>query len=106
VGAEHRPYLAALRHKDPDEIASELEAITQLRDSPGRALIAALIDDVHTNAVHRLLFASSGAEGRVMEQAEYARLLGFLAGLDQFRVAIEAYELHAERVRNREDTEP
>jgi hypothetical protein len=105
VGAEHRPYLAALRHKDPDQIASEIEAIKQLREHPGWALVEHLIDDVHGNAVNRLLFASSGAEGRVLEQAEYARLLGFLAGLDQARAAIEAYELHAERVRNREDNE-
>lgn len=75
-----------------------------LRDSPGMGLIQALIDDVHSNAVKRLLFASAGAEGVVLDQAEYARLLGFLAGLDQFRVAVEAYVLHAERVHQREDT--
>jgi len=104
VGAEHRPYLAALRHKDADQIASEIDAVTQLADAPGWALVRDLVDVVHANAVERLLFASTGVEGRVLDQAEYARLLGFLAGLDQARVAVEAYVMHAERVRNREDT--
>jgi hypothetical protein len=38
-----------------------------------------------------------------MEQAEYARLLGFLAGLDQSRVAVEAVLRHAERAQTKED---
>jgi hypothetical protein len=104
VGAEHRPYLAALRHKDADQVASEIDAVRTISDTPGWALIEALVDEVHGNAVSRLLFASTGVEGRVLDQAEYARLLGFLAGLNQARVAVEAYVMHAERVRNREDT--
>lgn len=62
-----------------------------------------LIDEVHGEAVARLLFASAGAEGKVLEQAEYARLLGFLSGLRQTRLAAEAFILHAERVRHKED---
>lgn len=59
----------------------------------------------HTNedAVTRLLFAHSGSEGRVLEHAEYARLTGFLAGLQQARWAAEAIVLHAERVRAKEN---
>lgn len=105
MGAEHRPYLAALRHHDPDQIASEIEQIEALRAMPGSALVNDLIATVHRNAVERLLFASTGAEGKVLDQAEYARLLGFLAGLDQARVAVEAFVMYAERVRNREDPE-
>lgn len=102
--AEHRPYLAELRHHDADQIASEVGQIEALLAMPGMALIEDLIDAVHRNAVERLLFASAGAEGRVLDQAEYARLLGFLAGLGQARVAAEAFVMYAERVRNREDT--
>ncbi len=104
MGAEHRPYLAQIRTRDPDRVASEAELIRQLREHPGWALANDLIDTVHGTAVSRLLFASAGAEGRVLDQAEYARLLGFLAGLRQVRVAAEAYELHAERVHDREDS--
>lgn len=62
-----------------------------------------LIDDVHGDAVSRLLFISAGADGSVLEQAEYARLLGFLSGLRQARVAAEAFIEHAERVQRKED---
>lgn len=103
MGAEHRPYIAHLRSKDPDQIASEIGAIEQLLEHPGWVLVHQLVDAVHESAVERILFSSSGAEGRVLEQAEYARLLGFLAGLSQARVAAEAYQLYAERVHNRED---
>jgi hypothetical protein len=53
--------------------------------------------------VDRLLFSHAGTEGRVFDQAEYARLLGFLAGLDQARVAAEAVIKHAEREQSKED---
>ena len=62
-----------------------------------------LIDAAHGEAVRRLLFAHAGSEGRVLDQAEYARLLGFLAGLMQARVAAEAVITHAEREQKKED---
>lgn len=62
-----------------------------------------LLEQVHGEAVSRLLFAHTGAEGRVLDQAEYARLLGFLAGLRQSRVAMEAVLKHAERAQSKED---
>ena len=74
-----------------------------LLSSDGWALVEGLIEQAHGEAVTRLLFAHTGAEGRVLDQAEYARLLGFLAGLRQARVAAEAIQLHAEREQTRED---
>lgn len=62
-----------------------------------------LLDEVHGDAVTRLLFLSAGAEGKVLEQAEYARLLGFLSGLRQSRLAAEAFIEHAERVQRKEN---
>jgi hypothetical protein len=103
VGAEHRPYLAHLRHHDADQLPSESDAVASLLGSVGWSLIVELVDAVHGEAVNRLLFASTGSEGKVLDQAEYARLLGFLAGLKQFRVAAEAYAMHAERVRSKEE---
>lgn len=62
-----------------------------------------LLYHTHEDAVTRLLFSHVGSEGRVLEQAEYARLTGFLAGLQQARWAAEAIVLHAERVREKEN---
>jgi hypothetical protein len=103
VGAEQLPYLAHLRRRDSDTLPSESDAVRQLLGSTGWALLEELLDAVHGEAVNRLLFASAGAEGKVLDQAEYARLLGFLAGLRQARVAAEAYLEHAERVRRKEN---
>lgn len=70
--------------------------------SPGWRVVSELIDDVYETAMSRLLMGSAGSEGMVFEQAEYARLLGFLSGLRQTRWAAEAFIEHAERVQNRE----
>ena len=103
MGAEQLPYLAHLRRRDSDALPSETDAVQQLLDSTGWALLMELINAVHGEAVDRLLFASAGAEGKVLDQAEYARLLGFLAGLRQTRVAAESYIEHAARVRRKEE---
>lgn len=102
MGAEHRPYLAHLKNGGADTALSDRDAVRALLESIGWKLVAELIDDVHEDAVTRLLLSHAGSEGRVFEQAEYARLLGFLSGLQQFRWAAEAFIEHAERVRNRE----
>jgi len=98
-----KPYVAHLRRRDSDSLPSDLDAIRQLISSRGWILVMDLIEAAHGEAVGRLLFQHTGAEGRVLDQAEYARLLGFLAGLDQARVAAEAVLSYAERVRTRED---
>jgi len=102
VGVEHRPYLARLQRHDSDALPSEVDAVSMLLSSDGWGLVMRLLDDVHGEAVTRLLFASAGAEGKVLEQAEYARLLGFLSGLRQARLAAESFIEHAERVRRKE----
>ena len=102
AGAELRPYLAHLRSWDLDTLPSDADAVAALLASPGWAVVSALVDDVHDQAVTRLLFAHAGSDGRVLEQAEYARLLGFLSGLRQTRWAAEAFIEHAERVQRKE----
>lgn len=103
MAVEHRPYFAQLRRRDSDSLPSEVDAIRALIESPGWRLLLELIDAAHGDAARRLLFAHSGAEGRVLEQAEYARLLGFLSGLGQARVAAEAFLMHAERAQAKEE---
>jgi hypothetical protein len=103
VGAEHRPYHAHLRRRDPERLISDRDAVQALLATPGWAVLEELIEQAHGEAVRRLLFVHAGSEGRVLDQAEYARLLGFLAGLSQARVAAEAVIRHAEREQRKED---
>lgn len=102
MGAEHTPFLARLRRNDPDAAASDADAMRAMLDGAGWQLVNELIGDAYEEATTRLMFGHAGSEGHVLDQAEYARLLGFLAGLRQTRWAAEAFLLHAERVRNRE----
>jgi hypothetical protein len=103
VGAEHLPFIAHLRkHGNFETALSDRDAVQATLDSRGWTLMMSLIDSVHEEAVMRALFAHAGSEGRVLEQAEYARLLGFLAGLRQVRWAAEAIVLRAEREQAKE----
>jgi hypothetical protein len=103
VAVEHRPYFAQLKRRNSDNLPSELDAVRATVTSSGWELICELIDQAHGDAVRRLLFSHTGAEGRVLDQAEYARLLGFLSGLGQARVAAEAFLMFAERERKKEE---
>jgi hypothetical protein len=104
VGAEHTPYLAQLRKdSDPDQAAADADAVRDLITSRGWGLVIELLQHTHEGATTRLLFGHAGSEGRVLDQAEYARLLGFLSGLQQARWAAEAIVQHAERVRQRQE---
>ena len=76
----------------------------EMLTSTGFKLVEQIIEEAHGDAVTRLLFGHAGQEGRLLEQAEYARLLGFLSGLRQFRWAAEAFTEHAERVRSKESS--
>jgi len=106
MAAEHLPYLAQLKRRDKvsdaDRLPFEADAIQQMLASEGWRVLTELVEYVHGEAVSRMLFEHAGAEGRVLEQAEYARLLGFLSGLRQTRVAAEAFLIHAERVKTKE----
>jgi hypothetical protein len=103
VDADHRPYFAQLRRRDLDGLPSDLDAVREMLGSRGWLLVTELLDQAHGDAVSRLLFAHTGSEGRVFDQAEYARLLGFLAGLRQARAAAEAVIAFAERTHHKED---
>src|SRR5215813_7874840 len=107
MAAEHSPYLATLkardRRSDADRLPAEADAVQQMLESEGWRVLTELVEYVHGEAVTRLLFAHAGTTGATLEQAEYARLLGFLSGLRQTRVAAEAFLIHAERVQTKEN---
>jgi hypothetical protein len=102
MGLEHRPFLAHLRGSDFDSIVADRDAVQAMLDHPGWGLVEDLLERTHAEATTRLLFTHAGADGSVLGQAEYARLLGFLSGLKQTRWAAEAFIEHAERVRKKE----
>jgi hypothetical protein len=102
VAAEHTPFLARLRRNDTDAVASDSDAVRAMLDSRGWQLVNELIEGTHEEATTRLVFGHVGTDGRILEQAEYARILGFLAGLRQTRWAAEAFLLLAEREHDKE----
>jgi len=103
VAAEHAPFLAHLRKfGDYESALSDRDAVQALLDSQGWALVDELLTRVQEEAVLRALIDHAGTSGRVLEQAEYARLLGFLAGLRQVRWAAEAIVMRAERAQEQE----
>lgn len=104
MAAEHAPYFAHLRRNGNHEtLITDRDAVQILLDSRGWQVLSDLLAHVHEEAVTRTLFAHAGSEGRVLEQAEYARLLGFLSGLRQVRWAAEAIVLFAEREQRKEE---
>jgi hypothetical protein len=80
VRADQRPYFAQIRRRDSDSAPVRSERGAGAARIAGWQLVMELLDQAHGDAARRLLFAHAGAEGRVLEQAEYARLLGFLSG--------------------------
>lgn len=103
MASEHRPYLAYLsKNGDAGTALAARDAVAQMFAMQGWTLVQELIEEVHGQAVTRLLLSHAGSDGHVYEQAEYARLLGFLSGLRQARWAAEAFIEHAERVRKKE----
>ena len=107
MASEHLPFLARLkkRDQDVDDVWRDAQIVREMLTSSGFQLVEDLIEEAHGEAVTRLLFAHTGSDGRVFDQAEYARLLGFLSGLRQFRWAAEAFTEHAERVRRKENSD-
>jgi hypothetical protein len=106
MGAEHLPYLAHLRKldkvSDVERLADDADAVQRMLDGRGWGVLTELVGYVHGEAANRLVFAHQGVEGKVLDQAEYARVLGFLAGLQQFQAAAQAVLIHAERVQRQE----
>lgn len=106
MGAEHLPYLAHLRTldktSDVERLADDADAVGRMLESRGWTVLTELVRYVHGEAANRLVFAHQGSQGKVLDQAEYARVLGFLAGLQQFEAAAQSVLIHAERVRLKE----
>lgn len=100
-----QPYLAQFKQWDDDELRIACEHVAQLEHHPGFEALTRVLDEVHGNAMDRLLSSHAGAEGRIMDQAEYARLVGFLSGLRQPMAAVKAFALAESKRRKRNTPE-
>jgi hypothetical protein len=85
-------------HPDDDELRAAAAKVRDTVNSEGWQLIQALVDTAHSDALARLFEGHRASNGRVLEQAEYARLCGFLAGLLEPQNAARAYEQAVSRL--------
>lgn len=100
--ADEQPYLARLEREGWAERLELLgEQVKALAGHPGWQALTELMDEAHEDAFTQVLHGHSGAAGRVLEQAEYARLHGFFAGLGEYRAAQRAFLVADERRKER-----
>ena len=99
--ADELPYVNRLEHDwDPEVLETAAGHVAALAEHPGWHALTQLIEEAHAEAWTGILAGHVGKQGRVLDQAEYARLLGFLAGLNEFQAAQRAF--HAADTRRRE----
>ncbi len=89
------PWLARLV-RDFDDRDDELRAaaakVQDTLNSPGWQIITGLVEAAQKDATSVLFNGHRGGSGKVLEQAEYSRLCGYLAGLGEPLSAAQAYE--------------
>ncbi len=93
-----RLYLNRLKDREDDQLATEAEQVASLADHPGWQALTRLVSDLHDDTYRALI---SGHRSSTMEHVEYARSLGFLAGLGEHQAAMEAFAVADERRRER-----
>jgi hypothetical protein len=79
VGRDIAPVAEILRRWPADRLFQAAELIETLETDPGFNLLTALVEEARDNAQDRLI------AGPTLQQADYARALGMLAGLDVVR---------------------
>lgn len=84
---------------DDDVLRAQAEQVAQLVQQPGWQHLSDLIETVRGTVTARL--EGSGFAGQILEQAEYARLMGFLAGLRQPQLAADTFAAQLEKLRKR-----
>lgn len=107
MAKEHTPYLNFLARQyaeDDDSFVIAAERVAELLDSPGWKVVTELVEDARTSTATNLIMSHAGSQGKVLEQAEYARLCGYLAGAKELQVAAESFALALEAAKRRRDT--
>lgn len=90
-------YVNRLERMDPDDLARIAEWVTQLDDHPGWQAITTFLDETHGDLLKHLLATHKGMSGKPLPPEEYARRIGFLAGLNEFEAVKEAFRVANER---------
>lgn len=86
---------AAYKDRD-DELIAAAAKIRETMDTPGWELLWDYIGDAEQKALARLL--QSHSTGKVMEQAEYASVVSYLAGIKEPQTVAQAFQQAAENV--------
>lgn len=96
---EHTPYTAKLDRVEYETLRAQAGKIQQMIDSEAWKILTALVDQARGDASRRTIMGHAGPRGKVLEQAEYARILGYLAGTSELQVAAESFALALEKRR-------
>lgn len=88
----HTPFLAQLQDWDSERLFAAADAIRALQVTPGWAVMTRMLELARNSAEDRMRY------GKILEQAEYARNLGVITGLESVEKAGEAILLRAEAV--------
>ena len=101
-----RAYTAHLKRWDEDYSLLAAKQVEELIHHPGWNHLTRLLDEAHGAAFDKVLGLHTGDTdvAKILEHAEYTRLIGFLAGLKQVTFAAKAFAEHAESVRRRNST--
>lgn len=89
---KYEPYVAHLRGWESERVIAAKEAIEGLLAHPGWDVLTGLLEDARDASQARLRY------GGVLEQAEYAKALGHLLGLEGPELAAQAVVLYAKQV--------
>ena len=90
--SQHRPFTARLRDWDSERLFTADRQVRELIEHPGYRVVLDLIGAANESAQTRM------KHGPIMEQAEYARAHGLMAGLESVKSAAESVLIEAERV--------
>lgn len=104
VPADQVAFINQLRPSSDEDLRLVAKQIEGLQAHPGWAALNTLIDETHGNAVNRLIFENAGVDAKSRPYEDLTRLLGFMAGLRQYRVAALAVTTaHARRERQNDE---
>ena len=92
---QHVAFLAHLQKWPSERLFTAERQVRELMDHPGWGELTGLIDAARESAETRMKY------GPIREQADYARDLGMIAGLEALKAASEAVFLRADEVQAR-----
>lgn len=89
---EYRQFIAEMRRWDSTKLFEAQRAIADLKGQPGYIVLEELVRSVLDRYEKQLRY------GGVLDQAEYARVLGSMAGMESLLEAANAVLFQAEKV--------